>query len=111
MNRRKAIGLLLLTGALWSTGGVVIKLISWSPLAIAGIRSGFAAIVILIYSKPKSLKFGSNTWLGAFCYVLMVICFVIGNKMTTSGNVILIQYAAPVYVALFGYYFLIHLFL
>ena len=106
MNRKKAIGLLLLTGALWSTGGVVIKLISWSPIAIAGIRSGFAAIVILIYSKPTSLKFGSNTWLGAFCYVLMVICFVIGNKMTTSGNVILIQYAAPVYVALFGYYFL-----
>ena len=36
----------------------------------------------------------------------MVICFVVGNKLTSSGNVILIQYAAPVYVALFGYYIL-----
>ena len=36
----------------------------------------------------------------------MVICFVVANKLTSSGNVILIQYAAPVYVALFGYYIL-----
>ena len=30
----------------------------------------------------------------------------LANKITASGNVILIQYAAPIYVALFGYSFL-----
>ena len=106
MNRRSAIGLLILTGVIWSTGGFLIKLIPWPPMAIAGIRSGFTALVIFLYSRPKKFVFGINTWAGAFCYALMVICFVAGNKMTTAGNVILIQYAAPVYVALFGFSFL-----
>ena len=46
MNRKRAIGLLIMTGIIWSTGGFLIKLIPWSPLAIAGIRSGFTAIII-----------------------------------------------------------------
>ncbi len=106
MKRKKAIGLIILTGILWSTGGFLIKLIPWAPLAIAGLRSGFTAIVIYLYSRPKNIKFGKNTWSGAFCYSLMVICFVSANKMTTAGNVILIQYAAPIYVAFFSFSFL-----
>ncbi len=106
MNRNSAICLLILTGVIWSSGGFIIKLIPWPPLAIAGLRSGFTLIVILLYSKPNTFKFGVNTLAGALCYALMVICFVMGNKMTTAGNVILIQYAAPVYVALFGFSFL-----
>jgi len=106
LNRNKAILLLLVTGIIWSTGGLFIKLIPWPPMTIAGIRSGLCALVIYIYSKPKSKIFGFNIWAGAICYAIMVICFVIGNKVTTSGNVILIQYAAPVYVALFGFSFL-----
>ena len=106
MNRNSAICLLILTGVIWSSGGFIIKLIPWPPLAIAGLRSGFTLIIILLYSKPNTFKFGVNTWAGALCYALMVICFVMGNKMTTAGNVILIQYAAPVYVALFGFSFL-----
>ena len=106
MNRRSAIWLLILTGVIWSTGGFIIKLIPWPPLAIAGLRSGFTTLIIFLYSKPSKFKFGANTWAGALCYALMVICFVMGNKMTTAGNVILIQYAAPVYVALFGFSFL-----
>ena len=106
MNRGLAIGLLILTGIVWSTGGFLIKLIPWPPLVIAGLRSGFTAIIIFFYSRPKSCQFGKSTWAGAICYALMVICFVAGNKLTSSGNVILIQYAAPVYVALFGYYIL-----
>ena len=106
MNRKTAIGLLILTGVLWSTGGFMIKMIPWPPMAIAGLRSGFAATVIFFYSRPKEFTFGNNTWSGALFYAIMVLCFVTANKMTTAGNVILIQYAAPVYVALFGFSFL-----
>ena len=106
MNRKTAIGLLILTGVLWSTAGFMIKMIPWPPMAIAGLRSGFAAIIIFFYSRPKELNFSNNTWCGALCYALMVVCFVTANKMTTAGNVILIQYSAPVYVALFGFSFL-----
>ena len=106
MKRNSAIGLLLLTGILWSTGGFIIKLIPWPPLAIAGIRSGLTSIVIYLYARPKTLSFSKYTWIGSLFYTIMVICFVFGNKMTSAGNVILIQYAAPIYVALFGFYFL-----
>jgi drug/metabolite transporter (DMT)-like permease len=37
---------------------------------------------------------------------LVVTLFVVSNKLTTAGNAILLQYTAPVYVALFGYMFL-----
>jgi len=106
MTRKLAILLLIITGVLWSTGGLLIKLIPWSPISIAGIRSGLSAVIIYLYRKPRSNGFGRNIWAGAFCYSVMVICFVFANKITASGNVILIQYAAPIYVALFGFSFL-----
>jgi drug/metabolite transporter (DMT)-like permease len=39
----------------------------------------------------------------AFAYSATVILFVVANKLTTAANVILLQYTAPVYVALFGF--------
>ena len=44
--------LLLLCALMWSTGGILIKLIDWNPFAIAGARSLLGAIIILlIYRK------------------------------------------------------------
>ena len=106
MSRKLAILFLIVTGFLWSTGGLLIKLIPWSPISIAGIRSGFSAVIIYFFSKPDIKDFGKNIWVGAISYSVMVISFVFANKIASSGNVILIQYAAPVYVALFGYSFL-----
>ena len=106
MKRRSAVGLLVLTGVIWSTGGFMIKLIPWPPLVIAGLRSGIAALVIYLYNRPKKLPIGKYTLGGAVAYAVMVIFFVLANKLTTAGNTILIQYTAPVYVALIGFSFL-----
>lgn len=106
MGRRSAIFLLLVTGVLWSSGGLFIKLISWHPISIAGIRSGLSALVIYLYRRLDPIYLGKYVWAGAISYSVMVICFVFANKITTSGNVILIQYAAPIYVALFSFSFL-----
>ena len=57
MSRGLAIGLLLLTGIVWSTGGFLIKLIPWPPLVIAGLRSGFTVIIIffiLVFKLNKN---------------------------------------------------------
>ena len=106
MSRKAAILLLVITGVIWSTGGVLIKLIPWSSMGIAGLRSGFATLIIYLYTKPQNFKFSAYSWFGGLCYTIMVICFVLANKMTNAGNVILIQYAAPAYVALFSFSFL-----
>lgn len=106
MKREKAIILLLCAGAMWSLGGLLIKSIPWPPLAISGMRGGIAAIVIYIYSKNDKITITKNKIIAACFYVLVVTLFVMANKLTTAGNAILLQYTAPVYVALFGYMFL-----
>ena len=106
LERKNAIVLLLVAGAMWSLGGLLIKSIPWHPLAISGMRGGIAAIVIYAFSKNRKIIISFDKILAACFYTLVVTLFVISNKLTTAGNAILLQYTAPVYVALFGYVFL-----
>ena len=106
MKRSRAILLLILAGALWSLGGLLIKSIPWPPLAISGLRGGIAAVVIYLFSRGNKLTLSKSKIIAACCYALVVTLFVMANKLTTAGNAILLQYTAPVYVALFGYMFL-----
>lgn len=106
MKREKAIILLLFAGVMWSSGGLLIKSIPWPPLAISGMRGGIAAIVIYIYSRNDKLIITKDKIIAACFYTIVVTLFVMANKLTTAGNAILLQYTAPVYVALFGYMFL-----
>ena len=106
MSRKNAILMLLFAGVLWSLGGLLIKSILWHPLAISGLRGGIAAIVIYAFSKNRKIIITYEKLLAACFYTLVVTLFVLANKLTTAGNAILLQYTAPVYVALFGYIFL-----
>ena len=106
MSRKNAILMLLFAGVLWSLGGLLIKSIPWHPLAISGLRGGIAAIVIYAFSKDRKIIITYEKLFAAFFYTLVVTLFVVANKLTTAGNAILLQYTAPVYVALFGYMFL-----
>ena len=106
MKRENAIILLLFAGVMWSLGGLLIKSIPWPPLAISGLRAGIAAIVIYIFSRNDKITITKDKIIAACFYTLVVTLFVMANKLTTAGNAILLQYTAPVYVALFGYMFL-----
>lgn len=105
-ERSKALILLIITSVLWSLGGILIKLVSWNPVAIAGMRSAIAALLMLAVIKKPKLKFSLNLIFGAIAYSGTVLLFVIANKMTTAANAILLQYTAPIFVALFGAWFL-----
>jgi drug/metabolite transporter (DMT)-like permease len=95
---------LLLGGALcWSLAGVLFKYVEWPGLAAAGGRGLIAAVFLLAVSW-RSLRF---TWsplqLGAAAaYAACTILFTLANKMTTAANAILLQYTAPVWIALLG---------
>lgn len=89
---------LLLAALFWSTGGVLIKSISWNPLAIAGMRSGIAALVFLLYLRRPRLTFSPAQIGGALAYAGTVVLFVVANKLTTAANAIILQYSAPIYV-------------
>jgi len=95
----KAILFLVVASILWSTGGLLIKLVDWNPVAIAGMRSGISALFMMLYLR-KSVQFQKEKVIGAAFYSATVILFVVANKMTTAANVILLQYSAPIWVAL-----------
>lgn len=103
-NHSRAVSLVLLvvTAVLWSVGGLLIKSISAHPLAIAGVRSAIAVVIILIYIKKPRFTWSFPQLAAAFAYALVVITFVAANKYTTAANAILLQYTAPIYAALFG---------
>lgn len=100
-NRKRAIIYLMVTAFLWSIGGLFIKLVEWNPMAIAGARSGIAALVIYLYLGRPKIKFTREKVWGAFFYAATVILFVMANKLTTSANAILLQFTSPIWVALF----------
>lgn len=99
-ERPRAILYLAITATFWSIGGLLIKSINAHPLAIAGVRSAISAVLfLLILGKPKIN--GSAAQIGAAAsYTGTVILFVLANKLTTAANAILLQYTAPIYVAL-----------
>jgi drug/metabolite transporter (DMT)-like permease len=99
-DRVKSIIYLIIASVLWSTAGVLIKLVNWNPLAIAGSRSFIASFVVLAYVKKPKITMSRAQIGGAICYAATVILFVTANKLTTSANAILLQFTAPVFVAL-----------
>ena len=97
----RAILFLLLAALLWSTGGFFIKWVDWHPMAIAGGRSAISALVFAVaFRKTLKITWSPVQLTAAVAYALTVSLFVVANKLTTAANTILLQYTAPVHVAL-----------
>ena len=101
-KRTQAVFLLVATAVLWSLGGVLIKWVSLPSLAVAGFRSAIALPVLLICFRKQTVNFSVAQLIGGVSYAATVILFVYATKLTAAGNAILLQYTAPVYVALFS---------
>ncbi|HEX2861014.1 MAG TPA: DMT family transporter [Lacunisphaera sp.] len=103
----KSVGLLLVAALCWSLAGVLFKYVEWPGLAAAGGR-GLIAALFLAGLCWRQLRF---TWsplqLGAaVAYAACTILFTLANKMTTAANAILLQYTAPIWIALLGFWLL-----
>lgn len=104
--KRQAVLYLVVAAFLWSIGGLLIKWVQWHPMAIAGMRSLFAAATLWAVTPRSEWRYGRAQWIGAAIYMVTVVLFVIANKWTTAANAIFLQYTAPIYIALFGAWFL-----
>jgi drug/metabolite transporter (DMT)-like permease len=80
-----------------------IKLISLGSMGTAGGRSLIAAGVIWIAMRGRRVTLTKNLILGSIFYAGTVLLFVAATKNTTAANAILLQYTAPIYVALLSY--------
>ena len=99
--------LLLIGAALcWSLGGLLIKAVTWHPLAVAGGRGLIAALFLLATNRALKFHFSKVQVFGALAYAGCTVTFCAATKLTTAANAILLQYTAPVWIALFGVWFL-----
>lgn len=99
----RSVGLLVVAALCWSVGGVLLKSVDWPPLAVAGGRS-LIATVFLLAVRWRVLRFRWSPLLlaTAVAYAGCTVLFAAANKLTTAANAILLQYTAPVWIALFG---------
>jgi len=92
----------LLSAICFATGGLLIKINSWSAISINGARSIFALMVMLIYAKSihHKLKLNWQVLLGAAANTGMSITFVMATKLTAAANAIILQFTMPIYIIL-----------
>ena len=95
---------MFLAAVLYSIGGLCIKLIPWSGMAINGARTAIALVVIGLYLKLTDHRPKMNLWVlvGALAVCGTNILFSIANKLTTAANAIVLQFTAPIFVILFS---------
>lgn len=101
-ERTAAVLSLILVGVLWSTAGVLIKLVPWSPLAIWSARSAIAAVVLIAVARPSWRGITRHELGAGLALAATTALFVAANKYTSAANAILIQYSSPAWVALLG---------
>jgi drug/metabolite transporter (DMT)-like permease len=101
-------GAILLCALFWSTSGLFIKLMDWHPMIIAGGRSMIAAVFLFavrsVRKGPRAKNNPRYVIAGGLAYAATMTSFIIANKLTTSANAILLQYTAPVWSALLGWF-------
>ncbi|MCL2127873.1 MAG: DMT family transporter, partial [Treponema sp.] len=97
-----------------------LRMVDWHPMVIAGPRSLLAGLLLFAIRlfAPAGKTGRKSAYLGtllrdapslAACglsYAATMLLFVAANKLTSSANAILLQYAAPVWAALLGWFFL-----
>jgi drug/metabolite transporter (DMT)-like permease len=102
LSRSKAVILLITTGLLWSVIGVITKSISWHPISIAGGLSLFAALTHILLARrfPRVRLDIPN--LGALLFCLNTLLFIGAIHYSSVANAVVLQFTAPVYVAILG---------
>ena len=97
-----------LSAVCFATGGLLIKLNTWSSMSINGMRSFFAFFIFLLYMKltKHQFKFNWKVLLGVVANSMMGITFIMANKMTTAANAIVLQFTLPIYIMLLTWIFL-----
>ena len=101
-TRMRSALFVFLASVCFSTGGLFIKLIPWSALAINGARNLVGAAVIGLYLllTRRKVVFSRRVLTGALSMIGVTTLFALANKMTTAANAIVLQFTAPVFVIL-----------
>lgn len=91
---------ILLTGALFATGGALIKSCDYPSLQRAGMRALIAAVTIFLL-LPEARRWPNRRILRLMPAYFGATClFVVANTLTTAANAIFLQSTAPLWMIL-----------
>ncbi len=90
--------LVFIAAALWSTGGLFIKVTTFDAFTVNMGRSFFAALVVALFTYKKGLQLNPMVLFNSFLYAATLSCYVYATKNTTAANAIFLQYTAPIYI-------------
>lgn len=85
---------------LWSFGGLFVRLAGANPFTVSGIRSLLALPVVLLFSRPGTLRFNKKVWLSAIWLTATGVLFTVAVSLTTAANAIVLQYSTPVFIVI-----------
>lgn len=99
--------LILAEAVCFSLGGVIVKSIPWGSMAINGMRSIIAGVVIYLYMRLRGHRvvWNRSVLLGGCMMCATSVLYVYANKLTTAAAAILLQYTAPVFIILYSWLF------
>ncbi|MEG2116665.1 MAG: DMT family transporter, partial [Clostridia bacterium] len=87
---------LIITAIMWSSGGLLIKLLpDLNGFVINGLRS-IVALLVLFIIGGRFPKFNKTIICAGVAHGLCATFFVVANKYTTSANAIVMQNTAPI---------------
>jgi drug/metabolite transporter, DME family len=99
----------LAAALLFSTGGAGIKAAAFTGLQVSALRSGIAALVLLMLLRGLSTGRGTRMLVlspamvaTGIVYAATLTLFVLSTKLTTAANAIFLQSTAPLYLLLLG---------
>jgi drug/metabolite transporter (DMT)-like permease len=102
----------LAAAVLFSTGGAGIKAAAFTGVQVSALRSGIAALVLLVLLKALSrrsagekaerLVLSPAMLATGVVYAATLTLFVLSTKLTTAANAIFLQATAPLYLLLLG---------
>lgn len=99
-DHQKGLVAILLTALLWSSGGLLVKLISLSAMQLSFFRCIIAALVFAAIFKKQVFYLNGLAVVNAIFYATVLVLFVYSTKSTTAANAIFLQSTAPIYVFL-----------
>jgi drug/metabolite transporter (DMT)-like permease len=110
-HHRTGVMLVAAAALIWSTGGLLGRMVETEPATKLFMRSGFACVALLVYvairHHGRVIKaFRDLGWAGIVvgcCFATASSCFIFALDYTTVANIMFIQAAAPFFAGLLGW--------
>ena len=106
MTRSRAVVFMFIAVVLFSTSGVLVKLSTLDAISLTAGRSIVAGVVFWAWLRRPHFTWSGPQISGAFAFIGATVFFVAATQSTTAANAVLLQFTAPVYVAVIGIWFL-----